>query len=257
MTGQSDLVSAQQAFAAGDHLRAQRLALDHLRNAPGSLPAHGVLANASNALRDFAQAMAALESLHTALPRDAAIQKALAMASNNRGSQLFHAGDLDGAAVLYERAIQLDEELALAWTNLAACAALRRKHELAAICYRQLLVFDARDTDAGIGLSQALRALGQQQEADAALDAVAAAANSSTDGRLALALEFERIGAPARAAAIFAIDDPSFDSAAHSHMAKMQDGCGNFAGARGISHGSRNTPVAMRGRFFAPSATRR
>ena len=234
MTDQTDLVSAQQAFAAGDHLRAQQLALTHLRKAPTSLPAQGVLANASNALQDFAQAMAALEVLHTALPRDVAIQKALAMACNNRGSQLYHAGDLDGAAVLYERAIQLDEELALAWINLAACAALRRKHELAAVCYRQLLAFNAQDLDAAIGLAKALRALGQEQEADAVLDAIATTADTGGDRALAraLALEFERIGAPERAAAIFATGDPRFDSDAHARMAQMQEACGNFISAR-------------------------
>lgn len=229
MTDQADLVSAQQAFAAGYHLRAQQLALSHLRKVPTSLPAQGVLANASNALQDFAQAMAALEVLHTALPRDVAIQKALAMACNNRGSQHYHAGDLDGAAVLYEQAIQLDEELALAWINLAACAALRRKHELAAVCYRQLLAFNAQDVDAAIGLAKALRALGLEQEADAALDAIATTAG---DRALALALEFERIGTPERAAAIFATGDPRFDSDAHARMAQMQEACGNFIGAR-------------------------
>ena len=233
MTDQADLVSAQQAFAAGDHLRAQQLALSHLRKDPASLPAQGVLANASNALQDFARAMAALEVLHTSLPRDVAIQKALAMACNNRGSQLYHAGDLDGAAVLYERAIQLDEELALAWTNLAACAALRRKHELAAVCYRQLLAFNAQDLDAAIGLAKALRALGQEREADAALDAIFTTAATAGDRALALALEFERIGAPERAAAIFATGDPRFDSDAHARMAQMQEACGNFIGARG------------------------
>ncbi|MGH8122760.1 MAG: hypothetical protein ACREPT_08290, partial [Rudaea sp.] len=148
---------------------------------------------------------------------------------------LYHAGDLDGAAMLYERAIRLDAELALAWTNLAACAALRRKHELAAICYRQLLAFDAHDVEAAIGLAQALRALGHEQEADAVLDAVAitaASTNLSAERLLALALEFERIGAPERAAAIFASGDPRFDSAAHASMAKRQEACGNFAGAQ-------------------------
>jgi CRISPR-associated protein Csy1 len=227
MTDQADLVGAQQAFAAGDYLRAQQLALSHLRKVPTSLPAQGVLANASNALQNFAQAMAALEVLHTALPRDAAIQKALAMACNNRGSQLYHAGDLDGAAVLYERATQLDDAQVLAWTNLAACAALRRKHELAVVCYRRLLAFNAQDIDAAIGLAKALRALGQEQEADAALDAIA-----TTAGDGALALEFERIGAPERAAAIFATGDPHFGSKAHALMAQMQEACGNFIGAR-------------------------
>lgn len=223
--------SAQQAFALGEHSRAQELALLHLRSFPNSLSAQSVLANASNALRDFAQATAALDALHAALPRDTAIRKALAMACNNRGSQLFHTGDLDNAVMLYERATRLDEELAVAWTNLASCAAQRGYHDLAAHCYERLLTLDPESPQATIGLARALRARGQEHAADALLRAVSNTCLSDENG-IALAEEFERIGHPDRAEAIFASGDPHFDCAAHARLANVQRNCSNTAGAR-------------------------
>ncbi len=231
MTGLPDPGAAQLAFQAGDFARARELALDCLREAPDSLQARSVLANACNALGDFAQAAAALEALHTALPREAGIRKALAMAYNNLGSQSFHSGDIDAAALLYERSIGLDDSNILAYSNLAACAEKRRHQSLALEAWQCVLALDPAHTQAALGCAHALRALGREREADAALDALAARP-LAPEPSLALALEFERIGAAARAATVVASAGLECNLDACAQLAAMQKLCGNLAGAR-------------------------
>jgi CRISPR-associated protein Csy1 len=250
MTSAADPAApAWRAFHSGDHARAQQLALDCLRRLPASLSALSVLANASNALGDYPRALAALDSLHKALPHDAAIRKALAMACNNRGSQLFAGGDLDGAGSQYARATALDDALALAWANLAACAVQRRRHDLAARCFRRLLELDKDNIEAALGLSRALRASGDANEADAILESIAA---RSTTPDLRVALEFARIGATDRAQALFESIEGTLDPDAYLQMAAMQLVSDDITGARrNFAHVAANPLADERMRFRA------
>jgi CRISPR-associated protein Csy1 len=238
-----DLAVAQSAFAARDFALARKLAASLVETSPGLLTAQALLANACNALGKFAEAVAALDVLHHALPSDVGIRRALAMACNNAGSQVFQNGDLDAAAVLYARAIDLDPANALASTNLAACATQLRQHAAALDCWERLLRLDATNFTAALGRARASRALGREAEADLALNDLASQP-STPENSLALALEFERVGQPQRAAQIRAAAALDDDPAACAQLAALEKICGNLAAAR--SHLLRVAEEAMR-----------
>lgn len=251
MSNSADLAQdARQAFAAGDYAKAQQLAAEHLLRVPTSLDAQSMLANASNALGDYERAITAIEALHAARPQDIAIRKALATSCNNRGSQFYHAGDLDRAAGFYERAVRLDETFALAWTNLAACAAQRRKHALAATCNARLLALDAGNVDAALRFAYAMHALGKYSDAETVLESIPGD-KLNPEHRFAFARVFECLGKPDRAAAIFE-GNADIDAGMLERMVKVQAACGNVAGAQGnLERIAARTDRESRGRFRA------
>ena len=224
------LDQARRAFEQGDMARARAFAESALRGDPASARAVALLANSANALKDFPAAAAALERLRAMQPGDRALQAAHALALNNSGSVRFRDGDLDGAATMYRRALEIDPDHRLALANLAACEARTREHAVAARCFARLARLEKGNVAAALGHSRALRALGDEPAADEALGDAERRATTVAERR-DVGLEYLRIGNAADAAAFFAADADA-DEAALTAIAQRQAVCNDIAGSR-------------------------
>jgi CRISPR-associated protein Csy1 len=238
------LTQAQQAFAQGDAARARRLAEAILAAHAGSIQALALLANAANALHEFDAAADALDRLCALQPDNRTLRGAYAMALNNSGSLRYRAGDLGGAVALYRRAIEVDPDLALALGNLGACAERLRLHPEAAQSYTRLARLQPENVPAHLGRSRALRALGAQTEADAALSTAVQHARSASE-RIEVGKEFLRCGAIAVATPMLDTGNLGDDTAVGS-VARLQAACNDTEGARLRYHALAQRAAARR-----------
>ncbi|NEV63391.1 tetratricopeptide repeat protein [Thiorhodococcus minor] len=86
------------------------------------------------------------------------------------GEAKLQAGEIDAAAVILERAVELDADSALARTRLGGALLLKQDQPAAIARFRQAIALDARNADAFVGMAVAELHLGRYSLARAALE---------------------------------------------------------------------------------------
>jgi predicted O-linked N-acetylglucosamine transferase (SPINDLY family) len=125
-----ELEGGVAALHAGRHADALAAAVQALRADPGNIQAHRLRANAATGMRAWDQAIDSVRFLLAREPANATLQRVLAGALNNRGSQRAAVGEHASALADFEAVVAIEPEHLQAHFNAAvSLQALRRPEE--------------------------------------------------------------------------------------------------------------------------------